>query len=221
MPTASTTALSPAAMFIWWPDVFYHTPDDEVEVIEPEKLKTVGVLSAHTLAALAEGYVELEQTVERLQARIATGDREAFLEGLDPTDPDLRAAQAAWFDNLWSRELTGVTIETGLMRVGDGEADVTLRLTYRWADATGREPSVSYDAHFVQRDGTWTFAGYELDELSGDVFSSTGIPTVKFIWDEAERDFYMPTDTADHIDPDRLAFSGEILTLISSWLARQ
>ncbi|MCK4314272.1 MAG: M28 family peptidase [Anaerolineae bacterium] len=51
------------------------------------------------------------------------------------------------------------------------------------------------------------------------LFSSTGIPTVKFIWDEAERDFYMPTDTADHIDPDRLAFSGEILTLISSWLA--
>ncbi|MEE9616497.1 MAG: hypothetical protein V3T90_05775 [Anaerolineae bacterium] len=56
-------------------------------------------------------------------------------------------------------------------------------------------------------------------ELSGDVFGSTGIPTVKFIWDEAERDFYVPTDTADHIDPDRLAFSGEILTLISSWLA--
>ena len=68
------------------------------------------------------------------------------------------------------------------MRVGDGEADVALRLTYRWADSTGREPSVSYDARFVQRDGTWTFAGYELDELSGDVvtvgrFPSTALGT--------------------------------------------
>ncbi|MCK4314271.1 MAG: hypothetical protein KAX24_00735, partial [Anaerolineae bacterium] len=89
---------------------------------------------------------------------------------------------AAWFDNLWSRELTGVTVEPSRMRVGDGEADVALRLTYRWADSTGREPSVSYDARFVQRDGTWTFAGYELDELSGDVvtvgrFPSTALGT--------------------------------------------
>jgi len=159
----------PAAMPIWWPDTVYHTPDDEIQAIKPEKLKAVGVLSAHTLAALAEGHVELEQAVERLQATIATGDREAFLEGLDPTDPDLRAAQVAWFDNLWSRELTEVTVEPGRMRVGAGEADVTLTLTYRWADATRREPSVSYDVRFVERDNVWTFAGYELDTLSGDV----------------------------------------------------
>ncbi|MDY6875925.1 MAG: M20/M25/M40 family metallo-hydrolase [Chloroflexota bacterium] len=167
----------PAAMLIWWPDIFYHTPDDKVEVVEPEKLKTVGVLSAHTLAALAEGYVELEQAVARLQASVALGDREAFLAGLDSTDPDLRAAQATWFDNLWSRELAEVTIEPARMRVGDGEADVTLRLTYRWADATRREPSVSYDVRFVQRDGAWAFAGYELDELSGDVVTVARFPS--------------------------------------------
>ena len=165
----------PAAMLIWWPDVFYHTPDDKVEVIEPEKLKTVGVLSAHTLASLAEEHVELEQAVERLRASIAAGDREAFLEGLDPTDADLQATQAAWFDNLWptadgrSRELAEVIIRPSRMRVGDGEAEVTLQLTYRWADETRQEPSVSYDVRFVQRDDAWTFAGYELDTLPGDV----------------------------------------------------
>ena len=158
----------PAAMLIYWPDAFYHTPADEVETIAPEHLKTVGVLSAHTLAALAEGHVELEQAVERLQDSIATGDRDAFLEGLDPADPDLQAAQAAWFDNLWSRELTEVTVEPSRMRIGDGEADVTLTLAYRWADASRREPAVSYDVRFVERDGVWAFAGYELDALSGD-----------------------------------------------------
>jgi Zn-dependent M28 family amino/carboxypeptidase len=167
----------PAAMLIWWPDAFYHTPDDKVAIIEPEKLKTVGVLSAHTLAALAEGQVELEQAVERLRDSIAAGDREAFLEGLDPADPDLRAAQAAWFDGLWSRELAEVIVEPGRMCLGDGEADVTLTVAYRWADGTGREPSVSYDVRFVQRDGTWAFAGYELDELSGDVVAVARFPS--------------------------------------------
>jgi hypothetical protein len=50
-------------------------------------------------------------------------------------------------------------------------------------------------------------------------FSSVGIPTVKLIWDEAERDYYLPTDTPDSIDPEQLAFSGEVLTLSVSWLA--
>ncbi len=166
----------PAAMLIWWPDTFYHTPDDEVEVIEPEKLKTVGVLSAHTLAALAQGHVELEQAVERLRASIASGDREAFLAGLNPNDPDLQATQAAWFDSLWLLELTEVTVEPGRMRIGDGEADVTLTVAYRWADGTGRELSVSYDVRFVQRDDAWYFAGCELDELSSDVVTVARFP---------------------------------------------
>ena len=52
-------------------------------------------------------------------------------------------------------------------------------------------------------------------------FNAAGIPTSKLIWDEAEEDFYLPTDTADRIDPDWLASSGEILTLVVSWLAGQ
>ncbi len=161
----------PAAMPTWSHDAYYHTPDDTVETIEPERLKAAGVLSAHTLASLAEGYVELEQAVERLRASIATGDREAFLEGLDPTDADLRATQAAWFDNLWSRELSSVSVRPGQMRVGNGEANVTLQLVYRWADAARNEVPVSYDARFVQRDGTWTYAGYDLSVLAGDVIT--------------------------------------------------
>jgi Zn-dependent M28 family amino/carboxypeptidase len=49
--------------------------------------------------------------------------------------------------------------------------------------------------------------------------NQAGIPTVKLMWDDAESDFYLPTDTADRIDPDRLATSGEILTLAAAWLA--
>jgi hypothetical protein len=52
-------------------------------------------------------------------------------------------------------------------------------------------------------------------------FHAAGIPTVKLIWDEAEDYAYLPTDTADNIDPDRLVTSGEILTMASAWLASE
>jgi aminopeptidase YwaD len=161
----------PAATLIWWPDAVYHTPADAIDAIDPEKLRTVGVLSAHTLAALANGHVELQWAVEHLRASIAMGDREAFLAGLDPTDPDLQASQAAWFDDLWSRELTTIRIEPSQMRIGDEEAQIRLTLSYHWADSTRAEPTVSYDVRFTQRDGVWTYAGYEVDTLSGDVLT--------------------------------------------------
>jgi Zn-dependent M28 family amino/carboxypeptidase len=159
----------PAAMLIWWPDDFYHTVDDEMDIIRPSKLKAVGVLSAHTMAALAQGQVELEHAVDRLQASVAARDREAFVAMLDPADPDQKAGQTAWFDSVWSRGLADFSIQPDQIRVGDREARVKLKVAYHWADGERREPSVSYPARFTERDGTWRFAGPDLDELVGEV----------------------------------------------------
>ncbi|MGD1991620.1 MAG: M20/M25/M40 family metallo-hydrolase [Anaerolineae bacterium] len=161
----------PAVTLIYWPDPNYHTPDDQIAAISPDKLRAAGILAAHSVASLADSHVELERAVERLRAAIATGDRQAFLESLDPTDPDLRAAQAAWFDSLWIRGLSEITIEPSRMRVGDGAAEATLTLAYHWADSGRREPSVSYDARFVDQSGTWRFSGYDLDTLAGEALS--------------------------------------------------
>jgi aminopeptidase YwaD len=51
------------------------------------------------------------------------------------------------------------------------------------------------------------------------LFNAAGIPTAKLMWDGAEQDLYLPTDTVERIDPERLGFSGEMLTLVASWLA--
>jgi len=51
------------------------------------------------------------------------------------------------------------------------------------------------------------------------LFNAAGIPTAKLMWDGAEQDLYLPADTAERIDPERLGFSGEMLTLVASWLA--
>jgi len=159
----------PAAMLIYWPDPHYHDPADTAEAIEPDKLRAVGVTSAHALAAFAQGHVEIEEAVERLRAAILSRDRAAFSGMLDPRDPDLQAAQMAWFDNLWSRELVEVEIEPGEVRMGDGEAEATVTAAYRWADATRSTPSATYGIRFVERDGLWTYAGYGPETLSGDV----------------------------------------------------
>jgi Zn-dependent M28 family amino/carboxypeptidase len=159
----------PAAMLIWWPDDFYHTVDDEIDAIEPGKLKAVGVLSTHALAALAEGEVELERAVGRLQASIVDGDREAFIGLIDPGDPDLGARQTAWFDHVHSRGLADISIRPDEIEIGDGEARVALKVAYHWADEERPEASISYPARFTQHDGAWHFAGPDLDELGGEV----------------------------------------------------
>jgi Zn-dependent M28 family amino/carboxypeptidase len=159
-------------------DLSYHTPDDEIDTIEAHNLKTAGVIAAHTLAALAQGHTELQQAVGRMEAAVAVGDRDAFLEGLYPTDPDLQATQTAWFDNLWSQDLARVTIDPRAVRIGDGEADATLHLIYQWANSTGYNPSVDYDARFVQHEDAWLYAGYELEELTGDVVTVASFPDI-------------------------------------------
>ena len=191
----------PAAMLIYWPDAHYHTSMDRIDAIDPQKLKTVGVLSAHTLAALATGHVELEQTVERLEASVAAGDREAFMTLLAPagsttdlstdskphTEPAaLYAVQTTWFDNLHSRELTDVSFESSQFRIGDSEATVKLEVAYNWADNRPRPPRVSYDARFVQQDGVWRFADYGLEMLEGDIvtvgrFSDVSVNTSQLL----------------------------------------
>jgi hypothetical protein len=53
------------------------------------------------------------------------------------------------------------------------------------------------------------------------LIGSQAIPTVKLTWAESEDLAYQLTDTVDAIDPERLANSGEILTLAVAWLAGQ
>ncbi len=43
-----------AANYIYWPDLHYHTPEDEFAVIDPGKLRDVGVAASHALARMAE-----------------------------------------------------------------------------------------------------------------------------------------------------------------------
>jgi len=53
------------------------------------------------------------------------------------------------------------------------------------------------------------------------LFGAAGIPTVRFTWERAGDDAYLPGDMVEGIDVDKLASSGEVLTLTASWLAER
>lgn len=89
-----------------------------------------------------------------------------------------------------------------------GDRDKDLPLTYRFevsATQLGRDP--------WRRGST--------DEEWHALFSREGIPAVKLTWAESDNLAYRLTDTVDGIQPERLASSGEILTLGVTWLSSQ
>jgi len=45
----------PASMFAWYMDEVYHTPADDIQNIQPDRLRTIGVIAAHALAAWSGG----------------------------------------------------------------------------------------------------------------------------------------------------------------------
>ena len=51
------------------------------------------------------------------------------------------------------------------------------------------------------------------------LFDAAGIPALCFTWERSGDDAYLPSDTVAGIDADKLAASGEVLTLTASWLA--
>jgi hypothetical protein len=87
-----------------------------------------------------------------------------------------------------------------------GDRDKDLPLTNRF------EVSASQLDREAWRRGSTDEGWYAL-------FSREGIPTVKLTWADSEELAYRLTDTVGSLDPERLANSGEILTLGVSWLA--
>jgi hypothetical protein len=87
-----------------------------------------------------------------------------------------------------------------------GDRDKDLPLTYRF------EVSASQLDWEAWRRGS-TDQGWHA------LFSREGIPTVKLTWADSQELAYRLTDTVGALDPERLANSGEILTLGLSWLA--
>jgi hypothetical protein len=161
----------------WMPDYNLHTPRDRIEAIEPDKLRAAGVMVAHALAAVAHDQLGVQRAVEQMVTSVAAGDRDAFLDGVDPTNAALGLQRAAWFDQIWSRELSSAEVRIARILIGDGEATATVGQRYGWGDEAGGRSS-PHDLHFVHRDGRWYLDGFGSDTLAGETLSVELLPDV-------------------------------------------
>ncbi|MFP4346116.1 MAG: M20/M25/M40 family metallo-hydrolase, partial [Anaerolineales bacterium] len=164
----------PAATLIYWPDPNYHSPRDKSEAIDLGKLRDVGVATSHALAVLADGEVALARAVERLEAALITGDREAYLEGIRPA---ARPLQARRFDDLRSRALTEADWRVEAVTVGREEAEVALQARYRW-EGDAEPTTLAYDLRFVEEEGHWLLDGYAMESVAGEtltLFRTAGV----------------------------------------------
>lgn len=184
----------PAAMLIWWPDELYHTPGDEVSAIDFQQLRTAGVLASHTLGAMAGGQIELQHAIDRLEAAVAAGDREAFGAMLASTDPSAQGNHLRWFDSLWSRGLAEVDFRADNIGIGIDDASVVLRVAPRWDGQDVPDASISYPARFTVESGMWRLAGYHLEEASAE-----GITVASFVGS--------PVEAADVLTPTWQAYA--------------
>ncbi|MBC7251884.1 MAG: M20/M25/M40 family metallo-hydrolase, partial [Anaerolineae bacterium] len=151
----------PASLLIWFDgtnDTTYHTAADVPDNIVPQKLRAVGVLTAHTLLALSESQVEVERTVARLSEAVLQNDAAGYVALLDAADSDFLAQQMGWFREIHSRPLEQFELSAEQTVIEDEEATATLNLRYRWRDES-RATHISFPARFVRRGTEWKYAG--------------------------------------------------------------
>jgi hypothetical protein len=88
--------------------------------------------------------------LERRAAALRSGDRSAFLDTVDDSDPDFRTAQAAWFDNL-----SAVPFSAWSLTLGSRAAAVVPQAA---RDLAERRPAGSFAAEV---DSAYRIAGYD------------------------------------------------------------
>ena len=163
----------PASLLIWFDrtnDPTYHTAADVPANIVPEKLRAVGILSAHTLLALSEAQVDVERAIARMAEAVIQNDATGYVALVDATDGDFLAQQAAWFAAMHSRPLEEFELTGERILMGREEAIATLHLRYRWSDES-QATRTSFPARFVRRDGQWRYAGLAVETVQSEYFS--------------------------------------------------
>lgn len=111
----------------------------------------------------------VEATLRSLEAACLAGDADAFLALIDRADEEFVHEQAYFARDLAKKKPEAITLVVGDLRVEGAEA--VGPMTWTWTMPGGRERTVSFEARFVAREGTWLYAGetWERHEAPGVV----------------------------------------------------
>ncbi len=121
-------------------------------------------LAACSAAALPAAQAdELAGLLTAREQAVLTGDRDAYLQTVDPDDPVLLVEERNLIDAARGLAITTYTLDTANPKT-DGDT-LTATLTQR-STIDGEERSCSYPARFVRQDGEWYYAGPAFTRVS-------------------------------------------------------
>lgn len=154
----------PAALLIWDGSQvpYYHTPQDTVDTLQPERLRDVGLLTTHAAMTLTNVAHRLEEVLLQqvaavraaMRAAMRAADVEDYLATLDPKDTELQRAAEDWLltRSLEASDTLTVTVRAWQVEGDSAWADISLSAL----DEQERKTVLaSYPARFVRQGTEW------------------------------------------------------------------
>lgn len=164
----------PAGLLIWAhegeEEPRYHRPMDTSEIIDLNKLGTVGNIAGIALLGLADGDLAIRDLVEQRSTAVERGDLDAFLA---TSSPEQEEADRLWFADWQDRAGRRLEMEATSIRVLGRRATAVVRMTVATQDdETGT--TVNQDVQFRHTGQSWQWAGPDLAYQPGSP-SSFGV----------------------------------------------
>ncbi|MFA6045908.1 MAG: hypothetical protein WC718_13075 [Phycisphaerales bacterium] len=109
----------------------------------------------------------VELCLRGLEHAALQGDKAGWLAGVDHTDPEFAKEQTYFANDLTKKRPEALALSVDGLTIADGSARG--KLTFTWTMPGKRERRVAFAAGFVERDGTWLYAGegWERHEAPG------------------------------------------------------
>jgi Zn-dependent M28 family amino/carboxypeptidase len=107
--------------------------------------------------------------LERSQAVLGRNEA-TFLNTVDAYDGILFTEERHWFADLQSHPASAFSLSGQLLSLREAHAIVQLSMDYQLAEAGSARERVSWQAHFVQRDGRWLYADADFQQQSSPHF---------------------------------------------------
>jgi Zn-dependent M28 family amino/carboxypeptidase/uncharacterized protein YchJ len=160
----------PASLYIWWSDedsdLVYHVPEDDINNIEPDRLKAAGQLAQLVTLNMSWEHEELEDLGTQRQQAFAARDVDVLLQTVDPRDENLVRQQEEWLEDFILRQPAEFTVTVSSPIIAADAATSTTTIRYRW-EPDDTQATVNLPERWIRRGLDWYYAGPSWDEFEG------------------------------------------------------
>ena len=163
----------PATLFIRWdgldPRIVYHVPSDDVNGIEPSKLRTAGELASLVVLDLCWEQEEIETLAALRSNAVLAQDSSALLLSLYPRDAGLLQSEGAWLERVVGHSLLDPAVTTEPAIVAGTTATTTVTIRYHLPGDSLQQTTV-FPVTWLRHSLDWYYAGPPWERTVGQHF---------------------------------------------------